>query len=181
VTDDLSEPALEASPPAAARRVGNRRLVVTTFLVAALVLVLDQVSKYLAVQHLEGQPPVEILGTWVRLNFLRNPGAAFSMGTGYTVIFTAVAVAVVVVIVRTSRRLGSLWWAIALGGLLGGALGNLLDRLLREPGFPSGHVVDFIDVQHFAVFNLADSAIVCSSILMVILALTGVELDGGRA
>ena len=82
---------------------------------------------------------------------------------------------------RTSRRLGSAWWAVAFGGLLGGAIGNLLDRLFREPGFFQGHVVDWITFPNFAVFNLADSAIVCSSILMVLLALRGIEIDGSRS
>ena len=158
----------------------RRHLVAVTFSVATVVVVLDQVTKYLAVKYLEGQPPVEILGSWLRLDFLRNPGAAFSMGTGYTFVFTAIAAAVVVFIVRKSRDLGSLAWAIALGGLLGGALGNLLDRVFRPPAFFQGHVVDFISVQHFAVFNLADSAIVCSAVLMVALALFGVELDGRK-
>ena len=158
----------------------RRHLVAVTFSVATVVVVLDQVTKYLAVKYLEGQPPVEILGSWLRLDFLRNPGAAFSMGTGYTFVFTAIAAAVVVFIVRKSRDLGSLAWAIALGGLLGGALGNLLYRVFRPPAFFQGHVVDFISVQHFAVFNLADSAIVCSATLMVILALMGIELDGRR-
>jgi signal peptidase II len=160
---------------------GNRHLVRVTFAVASAVVVLDQVAKYLVVQHLEGQPPLKVLGTWLQFEYLRNPGAAFSFGTGYTFVFTAIAIAVVVVIVRTSRKLGSLAWAIALGGLLGGAIGNLLDRLFRDPGFLRGHVVDFIAVPHFAIFNIADSAIVCSAILMVILAVRGIELDGRRS
>lgn len=160
---------------------GNRHLVRVTFAVAALVVLVDQVTKYLAVKNLEGRPPVEVIGTWVRLVFLRNSGAAFSFGESYTVIFTAIAITVVVVVVRTSRKLGSLGWAIALGGLLGGAVGNLLDRIFREPGLLRGHVVDFIAFPNFAVFNVADSAIVCSAVLMVLLALRGVEIDGRRA
>ena len=168
-----------AALPAAG--AANRRLVRLTFGIAAFVVVLDQVSKWLAIRHLEGQDPVELLGGLVTLTFLRNPGAAFSIGTGFTFIFTAIAIAVAVVIVRSSRKLGSLGWAIAFGGLLGGALGNLLDRLFREPGFFQGHVVDWITFPNFAVFNLADSAIVCSSILMVLLAVRGVEIDGSRS
>ena len=173
MSDDVLETGRVAS--------GNRHLVVVTFAVAAFVVVVDQVTKYLAVAHLEGRPPVEVVGTWVRLVFLRNSGAAFSFGESYTLVFTGIAVAVAVVIVRTSRRLGSLAWAIALGGLLGGAVGNLLDRVFREPGLFRGHVVDFIALPHFAVFNIADSAIVCSAVLMVLLALRGVEIDGRRA
>jgi signal peptidase II len=95
-----------------------------------------------------------------------------------TWVFTVIAAVVAVVILRSSRRLGSMWWAVALGGLLGGALGNLIDRLTREPGFGRGYVVDWIQLPHFAVFNLADSAIVCSAILMVALSLFGVEFNG---
>ena len=161
--------------------VGNRHLVRVTFAVAVLVVAVDQLTKYLAVKNLEGRPPVEVIGTWVRLVFLRNSGAAFSFGESYTFVFSAIAIAVVVVIVRTSRKLGSLGWAIALGGLLGGAVGNLLDRIFREPGFLRGHVVDFVALPNFAVFNVADSAIVCSAVLMVVLALRGIEIDGRRS
>jgi signal peptidase II len=103
------------------------------------------------------------------------------MGAGYTWIFSIVAVVVAVVILRTSRKLGSVWWAIALGGLLGGLLGNLTDRLTRPPGPGLGYVVDFIQLPNFAVFNVADMFITCSAVLMVILALRGVEISGQRS
>lgn len=149
--------------------------------VAVVVWLLDQGAKWWAVVRLQDEPPIRLVGDWLTLTFLRNPGAAFSLGTGSTVIFTVVAVVVAVVIVRSARRLRSVWWAIALGGLLGGAVGNLTDRLLRQPGFPSGHVVDFISVKYFAVFNVADMAIVGSAILMVVLSLLGVPFaDPGR-
>jgi signal peptidase II len=190
VSDDLTDdatpspgavaPADESGAAEASAPVSNRHLVRVVYSVAAVVVVLDQLTKFLAVKYLEGKPAVDVIGDWVRLYFLRNPGAAFSIGINYTWVFAAIAIAVVIVVVRTSRKLGSLWWAVAFGGLLGGATGNLLDRLFREPGFLRGHVVDFIDVPHFAVFNLADSAIVCSAVLMVALALFGVELDGRK-
>ena len=181
---DVEVPGDDAVEGAAAengRPAGNRRLVILTFAIAAFVVVADQVTKLLAIRFLEGQEPIELLGGLVTLTFLRNPGAAFSIGTGYTFIFTAIAITVAVVIVRSSRKLGSVGWAIAFGGLLGGAIGNLLDRLFREPGFFQGHVVDWITFPNFAVFNLADSAIVCSAVLMVLLALRGIEIDGSRA
>ena len=189
VSDDVTpdappavEPSTEEASAVSASAPGNNRhLVRVVYLVAAVVIMLDQTAKFLAVKYLEGKPPVDVLGQWVRLEFLRNPGAAFSIGTAYTWVFAAIAIAVAIAVVRTSRKLGSIWWAIAFGGLLGGAVGNLIDRIFREPGFLRGHVVDFIDVPHFAVFNLADSAIVCSAILMVVLALFGVELDGRKA
>ena len=160
--------------------VRNGRLTAVTFGVAAFVVLLDQFTKYLAVTRLQGQPPVEVLGRWLQFTFLRNPGAAFSVGTSYTFVFTAIAVTVAVVIIRTSRNLGNMWWAVALGGLLGGAVGNLLDRLFREPGVLRGYVIDWIAFPNFPVFNIADSAIVCSSALMVLLAVRGINLDGSR-
>ena len=148
--------------------------------VAAVVLVIDQLTKAWAVSRLENQPPVQVIGDFLRLDLVRNPGAAFSLGTGYTFLFTGIAIAVIVVIIRTSRRLDSVWWAIALGGILGGALGNLSDRLFRAPGGFQGYVVDFIELPHYPVFNCADMAIVGSAILMVILTLRGIDLNGSR-
>jgi lipoprotein signal peptidase len=149
-------------------------------LVAATVVVLDQLSKLLIVAHMADRPPISLLGGLLTITYTRNSGAAFSLGTGFTLIFTAVAVAVVVVIIRSARRLYSAAWAVALGGLLGGALGNLTDRMLRAPGPGRGHVVDWIQLPHFAVFNLADSAITCSAIGMVLLSVLGRDIDGTR-
>jgi signal peptidase II len=98
------------------------------------------------------------------------------MGTGSTWIFTALAATVSVVIVRTARTLTHRVWAIALGGLLGGAVGNLVDRLTRWPGHFQGHVVDFIALPHYPVFNIADCAIVCSAVAMVVMSLRGIEM-----
>jgi len=156
-------------------------LIWVTLGVALLVVVLDRLSKAWAIANLRGKPPVEVIGEFLRLVYVENTGAAFSLGTGFTIIFTAIAVAVIVVIIRTASRLGSLGWAIALGGLLGGAVGNLIDRLTREPGIGRGYVVDFIQLPHWPVFNVADMAIVGSAILMVVLALRGVEVDGASA
>ena len=153
--------------------------------IAALVLVVDVLTKVVAVARLEGREPVELLGGAVYLVLVRNPGAAFSLATGYTWVLSLVAVAVVVVIVRISRRLRSTGWAVALGLVLGGALGNLVDRLFRTPGPLRGHVVDVVslfapDGSVWPVFNLADSCIVSGGVLLVLLALTGRELDGTR-
>jgi signal peptidase II len=153
--------------------------------IAALVLVLDVVTKVLAVARLEGREPVELLGGAAYLVLVRNPGAAFSLATGYTWVLSLVAVAVVVVIARIARRLRSTGWAVALGLVLGGALGNLADRIFRAPGPLQGHVVDVVslfapDGSVWPVFNLADSSIVTGGVLLVLLALTGRELDGTR-
>ncbi|MBN9620473.1 MAG: signal peptidase II [Actinobacteria bacterium] len=155
--------------------------------VALLALALDVISKALVVAKLpEGHDPVRILGGAIYLDQTRNSGAAFSLGTGFTVILTAVAVVVVAVIVRTASRMRSTGWAIALGLVLGGAMGNLTDRLFRAPGVGRGHVVDWIsafgpDGTHWPIFNLADSAIVCGAILAALLALLGIDIDGRRS
>jgi signal peptidase II len=154
-------------------------------MIAVAVLAADIVTKVLAVAQLEDRAPVEILGGLVYLQLVRNPGAAFSLATGYTWVLTIVAIAVVVVIVRVARRLRSTGWAVALGLVLGGALGNLTDRLFRAPGPLQGHVVDVVslfapDGRVWPVFNLADSSIVSGGLLLVLLALLGRELDGTR-
>jgi signal peptidase II len=124
---------------------------------------------------------VHVIGTLLQWNLLRNSGAAFSLGTGYTVVFTVLAIGVIAYVIRTARRLRSTGYAIAFGLLLGGASGNLADRLLRAPGVFRGNVVDWIDVAHYdGVFNLADSAICCAGALFVVLALLGYHTDGTR-
>ncbi|MGH3992702.1 MAG: signal peptidase II, partial [Pseudonocardiaceae bacterium] len=113
-------------------------------------------------------------------------GAAFGMATGMTWLLTLIAVGVVVAIIRAAGRLRSRGWAVALGLVLGGALGNLTDRVFRAPGPLSGHVVDMVslfapDGSVWPVFNLADSAIVCGGVLLVLLAAAGREFDGSRS
>jgi signal peptidase II len=159
------------------------RKVLLFALVAVLVYAADVVSKSLVAAYL--QDPVRLLGGGVYLVLARNSGAAFSLGTGLTVVLTVVAVIVIAVILRAARRLYSASWAVALGLILGGALGNLTDRLLRDPGGGRGHVVDWIslfsnDGHVWPIFNLADSAIVCGAVLAAITALRGVDLDGRR-
>jgi signal peptidase II len=149
--------------------------------VAAAVLLADIATKTLAVRHLDGRAPVELLGGLLTLRLVRNPGAAFGMAAGMTVLFTVVAVVVVAAILRLSRRLRSRAWAVALGLVLGGALGNLVDRMFRAPGPGRGHVVDFLELPHWPVFNLADSSIVAAAVLMIILTLLGSSYDGTRS
>jgi signal peptidase II len=150
--------------------------------IAVLVLAADAVSKAIVVAHLRPDQPVHLIGNVLMLWLTRNPGAAFSVGTGETVVFTVIAFAVIVYIARTARKLYSLGWAIALGLLLGGAMGNLSDRIFRAPGLFRGDVVDWIAVtRYYPIFNLADSAIVCGGILTVLLAMRGRHLDGTRA
>src|SRR5215831_5043765 len=146
--------------------------------VAAGVLAADIITKAIVVATLSDRPPVRLLGGLLTLRESRNSGAAFSIGTSMTVVFTLIAVGVIVFILRTSRRISSLPWAVALGLLLGGAMGNLTDRILRSPGLFRGDVVDWIQLPHWPVFNVADSAIVCGGALAVLLAARGIRLDG---
>jgi signal peptidase II len=149
--------------------------------VAAVIFVLDLVSKLLVVANLSDRlTPVTLIPDVLDLQLTRNAGAAFGFAAGATVIFTVVAAAVVVFIVRTARKLASVGWAWALGLLLGGAVGNLGDRLFRAPGPLRGHVVDWIHLHHWPVFNVADSAIVIGGLLAVFLSMRGIGLDGRR-
>jgi signal peptidase II len=169
-----------AAQPAANRPAAqNRRRIGVLLAVAVLVLAIDIASKALVVAHLADRQ-IHLLGGFLTLRESRNPGAAFSLGTSLTLMYSAIAVAVIVVILRTSRRIRSLPWAITLGLLLGGATGNLMDRIFRSPGLFRGWVVDWIQVPHWPVFNLADSAIVCGGILAVLLSARGTRLDGRR-
>ncbi|MFC0860872.1 signal peptidase II [Sphaerimonospora cavernae] len=159
-----------------------RRVAVLATL-AAVIYALDLVSKFLVVEFLEDKEPVTVIPGVLVLNVIRNPGAAFSIGTGMTVVFSLIAAGVVFAIIRTARRLRSLPWAVTLGLLLGGAVGNLTDRIFRAPAPLQGHVVDFVQVfpvTRFPVFNVADSAIVCGGILAVFLAWRGYQIDGTR-
>ena len=151
---------------------------------ALLGIGVDQATKALMVATLEGKPPVRVIGQVLTIDVRRNSGAAFSFAPAATVLFTCMAVAVAVLIVIEAPRLRSVGWAVALGLLLAGSVGNLIDRLLRAPGIGRGAVVDFIDLQHFAVFNVADSCLTCGAVLAIWLSLRGVPLAGrspGRA
>lgn len=157
------------------------RVLIVLVLVAIAAFILDQGSKYLVVTTLKPDEVVPVLGDLLQFQFVKNPGAAFSIGNAYTWIFSILASAVTVFIVWFSRRIRSLGWAIVFGLLLGGVLGNLTDRLFREPGFGVGHVVDFLRIPLLpAIFNIADTAIVVSMGLFLILTLRGVGLDGSR-
>ncbi|AZM52749.1 signal peptidase II [Streptomyces sp. WAC 01529] len=160
------------------QRPKGKRKIAVLFVVAAIAYAFDLVSKMIVVAKLEHHDAIEIFGDWLRFNAIRNAGAAFGFGEAFTIIFTCIAAAVIVVIARLARKLYSLPWAIALGLLLGGALGNLTDRIFRAPGVFEGAVVDFIAPKGFAVFNLADSAIVCGGILIVLLSFRGLDPDG---
>jgi signal peptidase II len=171
------EPSSAVAVPSPAKR---RRLFLLLASIAVVTYLLDQLSKWWAIRALSDEDPRDLIGSFLRLDLIRNPGAAFSVGTGNTWVLTIIAVVVLVVVVRVSRRLGSSGWAWALGLLLGGALGNLTDRIIREPGLGQGHVIDFLNYNGWFIGNIADIAIVSAAILIGLLALTGRSVDGTR-
>jgi signal peptidase II len=151
-------------------------------ILAAIVLAADQFVKYLTVENLPYQEPVPVLGEFLQLYYVRNPGAAFSLGSEVTWIFTIALAIVACVIVWKTFGIKSRLWAVVLGCLLGGVLGNLSDRLFREPGFPVGHVVDMISMPWMmpAIFNVADVFIVTGMISVALLVVFGLRFDGTR-
>ena len=177
----------QAAEPTAPNRERSRGRVSVRalLLLGAVALVLygaDQLAKYLIVTHLHEGELVPVLGQVLQFHYVTNSGAAFSLAAGFTWILSIVAVGVVAFIVWFARRIRSLGWACVFGLVLGGAAGNLTDRLFREPGFGTGHVVDFIQVWGFpAIFNIADSGIVAAMGLFIILSLRGIGLDGRKA
>jgi signal peptidase II len=159
----------------------RRRRHLTVFAAIALAgYATDLVSKVLAVQHLTGNPPVHVVGDLFTLYLARNPGAAFSTGTSYTVVLSFVALAAGVSVLWVSRRLGSTGWALGLGFLLAGVLGNLTDRIFRSPGFLRGHVVDFLALPHWPIFNVADMCINIAAAVIIVQALRGVSVSGAQ-
>ena len=158
----------------------RRRPLGIFFGVALTAYVLDLATKVLAVDRLQGRAPVEVFGEVLQLNLVRNPGAAFSTGTSYTLLLSLVAVGAVVVVLFLSRRLGDRLWAFGLGALLGGVLGNLTDRVFRDPGFLRGHVIDFLQLPNWPVFNVADMCINFAAGVIILQAFRGVSYTGAR-
>ncbi|MGV0625834.1 signal peptidase II [Mycolicibacter minnesotensis] len=168
---EATEPEVSPAPEAPPRRLG------LLLSVAAVVLLADVVTKVIAVKMLTPGQPVPIIGDTVTWTLVRNSGAAFSMATSYTWVLTLIASSVVLGIIWMSRRLVSPWWALGLGMILGGATGNLVDRFFRAPGHLQGHVVDFLSVGWWPVFNVADPAVVGGAILLVVLSVFGFDFD----
>ena len=152
---------------------------------AIVVYATDQLTKNWVVANLPEGRIVPVLGEFLQWHFVRNPGAAFSMASGATWVFTLLAAAVVGAIIWQVRHLGSRTWAIFFALLLGGVLGNLTDRLTRDPGFPVGHVIDFISTPWMfpwplspAIYNVADIGIVSAMCLFVLITILGLPIDG---
>jgi signal peptidase II len=155
--------------------VSSRRRYALVGGVATAVVVADQLSKWWAVDRLSGGP-ITILGS-IRLALTHNSGGAFGLGSGVVPVVVLAVIALVVVLFVVGRSIDRTSTAIALGLVLGGALGNLSDRVFRSPGFGRGSVIDFVDLRWWPVFNLADAAITCGCVLLVLLSFGGSRTD----
>ena len=178
--DPVTAPEPETEEPSTSSERVHRNWTGYLLALACSVTVVDQLTKAWAVAVLTGREPVRVVGELVQLRLVRNPGAAFSFATDATWVFTVIATAVSLMIIVIARRCGSGWWAVALGLMLGGALGNLGDRLFRIPGVGRGHVVDFVALPNFPVFNVADSCLVISAVVIGWLGVRGIGMDGSR-
>jgi signal peptidase II len=178
MTDELAPDAAQPSP--ATPRPRRLPLVFLFAGFAVFAYVFDQLTKLWVTSTMVEGERIPVLPPLLHWYYIRNSGAAFSIGENVSWVFTIVMSVVSFAILFQVRRLGSAWWALALGLLLGGALGNLTDRVFREPSFAMGHVVDFIQVPNFAIFNIADSAVVSAVGIICILTLKGIGLDGSR-
>jgi signal peptidase II len=177
LTGDAHDQSVDRPTP---RRASRTRLLVLFAGVALAAYAVDVVSKIVAVEKLTDRPDVKLVGDLFVLHLVRNSGAAFSTGTGYTEIFSCVAIVAVLVILYVVRRVGSAGWAVALGLLLAGVGGNLTDRLVREPGPLRGHVIDFFMLPHWPIFNVADMCIDAAAVLILVQVYRGVRVDGSR-
>jgi signal peptidase II len=134
--------------------------------IAAIVAV-DQLTKAWAVAAL-ADGPIHVIGDTVEFELTRNGGGAFSRFQGMTPVLAVGAIIVTIVLFRVLRRTTDTWLVVALTLVLGGALGNLMDRFFRAPGFLRGHVVDFVAVGWWPVFNVADSCVTIGAVLLIL-------------
>ncbi len=170
-----------ASPISATSTARAPRLTGVLLLIAALVWAADQLTKQWALARFVQGEAEPFIGRLLQFTLVFNPGAAFSLGTAFTPVLTVIMASIAVAILVAATRVRSAWWAVSLGFLLGGALGNLTDRLARPPGFAHGHVVDFLMLPNFPVFNVADSFITTAAVCIFVAALRDIPLSGPRA
>lgn len=158
-----------------------RRSRIGLFAVVALgIWAIDQITKALAVHYLEDSDRVTLIPGVLWLSFVRNPGAAFGAGAGFTIVISVIAIVVSIGLMIMARRLRDRWWAVAFGFFGAGAIGNLTDRIFRAPGALHGHVVDFVELPNWPLFNIADLSLNIAAVMIVIRAFQGVGLDGRR-
>jgi signal peptidase II len=135
---------------------------------ALFIWAVDFLTKNWAVENLTSASR-KVIGTFLQVTLHKNPGAAFSFATGFTIVFTSISIAVLLFILRYSSRIISTGWSVVAGLVLGGVLGNLSDRIFREPSFLYGHVIDWIELPNWPIFNVADSSIVVAAVIAFVL------------
>ncbi len=153
----------------------NFGLIKRLYFIAWVIWLADFATKTWALANLDSSNPIKVIGSFLQLTLVKNSGAAFSFAQGATALFSIFACLVVAAIAYYSPRITSKGWAIVLGLALGGILGNLSDRIFREPGFFTGHVIDWIELPNWPVFNIADSAIVVAAAIAVVLSIKDIS------
>lgn len=136
-------------------------------LIAGLVVLVDQLTKHWALHALADGHVIHVVGT-LQFNLAFNSGMAFSRGDGLGPIVPVLAAGVIAVLLITLGRSTSPWFAVGVGLVIGGSLGNVVDRLVRDRGWLRGSVIDFIDLQWWPIFNVADMAIVVGGALLIL-------------
>ena len=139
------------------------------FTLAWIIFVIDFLTKSWAISYLAGHSDIRLIGSFLTLTFVKNSGAAFGIATGATIILSLFAIGVGLTIIRYAAMVNSRGWIVVMGLVLGGVMGNLTDRIFRSPGFLRGHVIDWIAIPHWPVFNIADSAIFIATLIAMIL------------
>jgi signal peptidase II len=143
------------------------------FATAWTIWLFDFVTKAWALQSLSTEPR-KVIGSLLQFTLVYNSGAAFSFATGFTILFSLIALSVVIATIYFAPRITSRGWQLTIGLLLGGVLGNLTDRIFREPSFLSGYVIDWIQIPHWPVFNIADSAICIAAAISFVLSMRNI-------
>lgn len=176
-----SDPDTSPDPATPESTSPDRGPVLRLFAAVALTFyAVDLATKLWAVEGLADRGRVDVLGSWFGFQLTRNPGAAFSTGTSYTAVLSVVSIVAVLVVLHLTRRLGDRWWAFGLGCLLAGVLGNLTDRMFRAPGPFRGHVIDFLQLPNWPIFNVADICINLAAGVILLQAFRGIRVDGRR-
>ena len=144
------------------------------FTLAWFIFVIDFLTKSWALSYLAGHGDIHLIGSFLTLTFVKNSGAAFGIATGATIILSLFAIGVGATIIRYAAMVNSRGWIVVMGLVLGGVMGNLTDRIFRSPGFLRGHVIDWIALPYWPVFNIADSAIFIATCIAIILTLRNI-------
>lgn len=151
------------------------------FLIAWSIFVIDFLTKSWAVSFLAERAPVNLIGEFLQLTFVKNSGAAFGLATGATILLSLFAIAVGATIIRYAALVNSRGWIVVMGAVLGGVMGNLTDRIFRSPGFLRGYVIDWIEIPYWPVFNVADTAIFTATCIAIVLTAKNIPPLGKRS